>query len=115
MGYSERINPFNPVSPKIQEEIEEESETQEVEEKPETQEEDPLTRYLRTQFDNIVSVTSAHLKANDDKSALESALAEVEFYKQLIADAKVAWTKAIPHDLSWNDMIDLGTILSRTP
>lgn len=79
-------------------------------------EELPLVNYLMVQFENIVRVSRSHLEATDDRTDLESALAEVEFYKQLVADAKVAWTKAVPSgEVPWDNMIELGTILSRTP
>ena len=79
-------------------------------------EELPLVNYLMVQFENIVRVSRSHLEANDDSTDVEAALAEVEFYKQLVADAKVAWTKAVPSgEVPWDNMIELGTILSRTP
>lgn len=79
-------------------------------------EELPLVHYLMAQFENIVRVSRSHLEANDDSTDVEAALAEVEFYKQLVADAKVAWTKAVPSaEVPWDNMIELGTILSRTP
>lgn len=76
----------------------------------------PLEEYLSGEFRLIEQTVSNHLKNNSDAAKLEAALAEVEFYKKLIADAKVAWTKAVPHEeFAWDSLIDVGTILSRTP
>lgn len=77
---------------------------------------DIVDRYLETQFESIRHTLRHYLGQKDDSHSLEEALAEIEFYKQLVADAKVAWTKAVPHEeFAWDDLINLGTILSRTP
>jgi len=87
----------------------------EVEEAP-VEKKSPVEEYLSGEFRLIEQTVANHLKNNSDSAKLEAALAEVEFYKQLIADAKVAWTKAVPHEeFAWDGLIDVGTILSRTP
>lgn len=89
---------------------------QEEAQPPKESEKPILESYLEKQFDRIKSEVHFYLSTQEEKQSLEQALAEVEFYKKLVADAKVAWTQTVPHEeFNWDGLINLGTILSRTP
>lgn len=89
---------------------------EEVPAEPVEVEKSPVENFLHNEFKYIQETITAHLARNSDKAKLDAALAEVEFYKKLVADAKVAWTQTVPHqEFNWDGLINLGTILSRTP